>query len=153
MHGDTHAGNVLHDGNKLRLIDYAEARFNGVTARRPKTSDQRRVYVERLADYADQFTKNQLINIFRIYWNSAGCSHDTIDDLMMEYDSSFVEEQAPDPVTVDGFYDRLSGALIALSPDTLIENPSILADEGSNVVSVSAGPVEVQRKKMEEMSL
>lgn len=125
VHGDIHAGNLLYDGNMLHLIDYDEARTSFVTARQPQTDNQRRVYNERLTEDVDQFTKNQLINLFQECLDSfgldtTGTAPDSITGLMEEYRTAFKDGQSPDAVAVDIIYDRLYEALQEILSEALI---------------------------------
>jgi hypothetical protein len=98
-------------GKILLLIDYDEGHNGIVTTRQPRTLHQRRVYIESLVEDGDQFTKNQLINLFRDCWYMMGHEADAVTSLMEEYDRAFEVEGSPCADLVDNIYGRLCGAL------------------------------------------
>lgn len=108
-HGDIHLGNLVYGDDRLRLIDFDEARLDKVTERKPVTEPQRRVHVIGLRMTPIDFTKNQLVNLFCECWNQyfRPNKDDIYGQFVDDYCQLFSEGQSPDADKVSKLYEQL----------------------------------------------
>lgn len=154
VHGDIHLGNLLLDQKqRLRLIDYDEARVGDLTVRNAQTERQQLVYNERLAKDYVLYTKGQLIQLFWECWHNL--KEESSADLRItllygNYHAKCSEGGSPDAEDVETCYERLREVLPQLSDSREVLADSQPKENPTKVQNTKARNAEKRKKKRDK---